>query len=67
MVAEKRLISHLYQSKEDGKWIIQSNEEHQKGVAKMAASFAKRFKLPSWGYVLGLLHDKGKERAAFQV
>lgn len=66
MVAEKRLISHLYQSKEDGKWIIQSNEEHQKGVAKMAASFAKRFKLPSWGYVLGLLHDKGKERAAFQ-
>lgn len=42
------------------------NDEHQKGVAKIAASFAKRFELPSWGYALGLLHDKGKERAAFQ-
>lgn len=63
---EEQLISHLYQSKENGQWIIQSNDEHQKGVAKMAASFAGQFGLPSWGYALGLLHDKGKERAAFQ-
>lgn len=56
----------MYQSKENGQWIIQSNDEHQKGVAKMAASFAGQFGLPSWGYALGLLHDKGKERAAFQ-
>ena len=66
MIAERQLISHLYQNKENGQWMIQSNDEHQKGVAKIAASFAKRFELPSWGYALGLLHDKGKERAAFQ-
>lgn len=66
MLVEKQLISHLRQNKENGQWIIQSNDEHQKGVAEMAASFAGQFGLPSWGYALGLLHDKGKERAAFQ-
>lgn len=63
---QRQLIAHLYQSKENGQWVIQSNDEHLKGVAKMAASFAGQFGLSSWGYVLGLLHDKGKERAAFQ-
>lgn len=63
---EEQAISHLYQRKEDGKWIIQSNEEHQKGVAEMAASYAGLFGLASWGNFLGLIHDKGKERAAFQ-
>ena len=66
MIAEKPLISHLRQNKENGLWIIQSNDEHQKGVAEMAASFAGQFGLSSWGHALGLLHDKGKERAAFQ-
>lgn len=66
MVCKRQLIAHLYQSKENGQWVIQSNDEHLKGVAKMAASFAGQFGLSSWGYVLGLLHDKGKERAAFQ-
>lgn len=60
------LISHLYQRKEDGLWIIQSHDEHQQGVAQLAATFAGQFGLPSWGRTLGLLHDKGKERAAFQ-
>lgn len=63
---ERQAISHLYQRKKDGKWIIQSNEEHQKGVAEMAASYAGLFGLASWGSFLGLIHDKGKERAAFQ-
>lgn len=66
MIAEKLFISHLYQDKENGQWIIQTNDEHQKGVAEMAASFASQFGLSYWGYVLGILHDKGKERAAFQ-
>lgn len=66
MIAEAQIISHLYQSKEDGQWIIQSNDDHQEGVAKMAAFFAGQFGLSSWGYALGLIHDKGKERAAFQ-
>ena len=66
MIDEKQLISHLYQNRENGQWMIQTNDEHQKGVADMAASFAGQFGLPSWGRALGLLHDKGKEWAAFQ-
>ena len=66
MITEKELISHLYQDKVNGVWIIQTNDEHQKGVAEMAMSFSKQFGLPSWGYTLGILHDKGKERLAFQ-
>ena len=60
------MISHLYLDDAHNSWIIQTNDEHQKGVADMAACFANQFGLPSWGYVLGILHDKGKERLAFQ-
>lgn len=63
---KKQFISHLYQKERDGIWIIQSNDEHQKGVAELATSFAGQFGLPSWGHMLGMLHDKGKERLAFQ-
>ena len=66
METEKQLISHLYQNKENGKWIIQTNDEHQRGVAEMATSYSGLFGLPSWGHTLGMLHDKGKERDAFQ-
>lgn len=66
MRAEKLLISHLYQDQRTGEWIIQSNDEHQKGVAELAATFAGKFGLPSWGYILGMFHDKGKECDAFQ-
>lgn len=64
MLVDEQIISHLYQNKDN--WIIQTNEEHQKGVAELASSFAGKFGLPSWGYILGLLHDKGKERNSFQ-
>lgn len=60
------IISHLYQDKKDGHWVIQSNEEHTKGVAELASRFANEFGMASWGKVLGLLHDKGKESNAFQ-
>lgn len=66
MLKEKQIISHLYQNKDTGEWIIQTNEEHQKGVAEMSSLFAGEFGLSSWGYVLGILHDKGKERKSFQ-
>ena len=66
METENKIISHLYISKEDGQYVIQTNEEHQKGVATIASKFAKEFGLSYWGYTLGMLHDKGKERAAFQ-
>lgn len=63
---EKQIISHLYRDNENGQWVIQSNYEHQTGVAELAAKFAGQFGMPSWGYTLGMLHDKGKERTAFQ-
>ena len=62
----KEIISHLYQDINDGHWVIQSNEEHTKGVAELASRFANEFGMASWGKVLGLLHDKGKESDAFQ-
>lgn len=45
---------------------FQSNEEHQQGVAKMAAEFADAFGMKEYGELLGLLHDKGKEQESFQ-
>lgn len=63
METEPQIISHLYN---DGEWHIQTNEEHCKGVAELAASFAKEFGYEQWGYLLGLLHDRGKERRGFQ-
>lgn len=63
MKKEPQIISHLYN---DGEWHIQTNEEHCKGVAELAASFAKEFGYEQWGYLLGLLHDRGKERRGFQ-
>lgn len=62
----KEIISHLYQDKSDGHWVIQSNEEHTAGVAERASRFANEFGMASWGKTLGLLHDKGKESNAFQ-
>lgn len=66
MTIEKLTISHLYKNSENGQWVIQTNEEHQEGTAELASEFAGQFGLPTWGRVLGLLHDKGKERNAFQ-
>ena len=60
-------ISHLKNADDgSGKWIFQSNEEHSEGVATLAASFAKKIGFEEWGYVLGMLHDKGKEQDGFQ-
>ena len=49
-----------------GDLAVQTNEEHQQGVARLAANFAAKFGMAEWGRVLGLLHDKGKEQRAFQ-
>ena len=56
------IISHI--RSED--WAIQSNNEHQKGVSLLASKFAKDFGMAEWGRVMGLLHDKGKEKKSFQ-
>ena len=58
-------ISHLYKD-EEGRWVIQSNEEHSVGVAERASNFACKFGFGYIAKIMGLLHDKGKEQAAFQ-
>lgn len=45
---------------------VQSNEEHSEGVSKLCEKFASEFGFGEWGRVIGLLHDKGKEKKAFQ-
>ncbi len=60
------VISHLRQDSKTGHWAIQTNEAHCKGVAELAKHFASEFDMGNWGYVMGLLHDKGKERDNFQ-
>lgn len=59
------IISHIYND-DCNHWHIQSNEDHCQGVAKLASKFADEFGMASWGRVLGVLHDKGKESNAFQ-
>ena len=59
-------ISHIKQLLPSGEWLFQSNNEHQEGVARLAAKFASEFGMKDWGRVLGLLHDKGKEQVTFQ-
>ena len=59
------IISHIRQDN-NGQWIIQTNDEHQRGVAELAGKFAADFDMAAWGEVVGLLHDKGKEKRAFQ-
>ena len=58
-------ISHIKQDSNNN-WIIQPNSEHQKNVAELSASFADQFGLSHIGYILGILHDEGKERLSFQ-
>ena len=56
------IISHIRQN--DG--AIQSNAAHQLGVAQIAKSFAMNFDCGDIAYVMGLLHDKGKEQVEWQ-
>lgn len=59
------IVSHLRQD-DRGEYVHQSNDEHCRHVAEIAKTFAASFGMGEWGYVLGLLHDKGKEKHQFQ-
>lgn len=59
---KKNIISHVRMTD----MVCQSNDDHQRGVAERAETFAAEFGMAEWGRVLGLLHDKGKEQRAFQ-
>lgn len=60
------IISHIRKDEASNEIYYQSNEEHSIGVAKLAKCFADSFGMGEWGYALGLLHDKGKEKHQFQ-
>lgn len=62
---DETVISHIYQN-EQGEWIIQSNADHCRQTASLCADFAAEFGMAKWGCMLGLLHDRGKERKGFQ-
>lgn len=64
MKQDSVIISHLYN---DGKWHIQTNDDHCEGVARLASEFASEFGLTEWGRMVGLLHDRGKESDGFQA
>jgi len=55
------LLAHL---SEDGR--SQSLEDHLRGTARRAESFASAFGAETWGRAVGLLHDDGKASDAFQ-
>ncbi|MCI6724626.1 MAG: CRISPR-associated endonuclease Cas3'', partial [Bacteroidales bacterium] len=61
-----KYISHIRKNQYDEIISYQSNEEHCIGVAELAKQFASEFGMGNWGYVLGILHDKGKEKKEFQ-
>lgn len=64
MSNSETVISHIKGTPRH--WTIQSNDNHQQGVALLASKFADSFGMSDWGKVLGLLHDIGKEKKAFQ-
>ena len=55
------IISHI-----DNNGTIQSNKEHQQGVAERSKLFAEEFGMGDCGFIMGLLHDKGKEQKEWQ-
>ena len=61
MPTDQITISHI-----DNCGAIQSNEEHQRGVAQRAERFATEFGMGDCGRLMGLLHDKGKEQKEWQ-
>lgn len=63
---EPKYKSHIRKDIEGNIEAIQSNEEHSLGVAELARKFASEFGMGDFGYVMGLLHDKGKEKDEFQ-
>ena len=61
-----KYISHIRKNAMGEIECFQSNEEHCKAVAELAKEFASEFGMGEWGYILGVLHDKGKEKHQFQ-
>jgi CRISPR-associated endonuclease/helicase Cas3 len=56
--------AHSVEGKPPSEWHYL--EEHLKGTAELAKSFADAFGSGEWGYLAGLWHDMGKYSEAFQ-
>lgn len=63
---EPKYISHIRKDADGNIIAFQSNEEHSRNVAELANQFAVEFGMGDFGYVMGMLHDKGKEKDEFQ-
>ncbi len=61
MPADQITISHI-----NIEGAVQTNEEHQRGVAQRTERFAAEFGMSDCGRLMGLLHDKGKEQKEWQ-
>jgi CRISPR-associated endonuclease/helicase Cas3 len=60
----KTFYAHSVDGKPPDEW--QLLEEHLKGTAELARSFANEFGCGEWGYLAGLWHDLGKYSSDFQ-
>lgn len=58
-------IGHVRQE-DGGQWRIQPLADHLIGTARLCRQFSSAFGMGGLGYVIGLLHDLGKYKAAFQ-
>lgn len=61
-----KYISHIRKDADGNIMAYQGNEEHSRGVAELARQFASEFGMGDFGHVMGMLHDKGKEKDEFQ-
>lgn len=59
------IISHI--RKNINGFEMQSNKSHSEGVASLAEQFAETIGFGKWAWVMGMLHDKGKEQDTFQT
>ena len=66
MPVKPLFISHIRKDTEGNIVAFQSNDEHCNNVAALARIFAEEFGMGDFGYVMGLVHDKGKEKTEFQ-
>jgi hypothetical protein len=54
----KKIYVYRFEEKPVNEW--PGFEEHLKGAAELAASFAEEFGCAEWGYLVGLRHEKLK-------
>ena len=66
MIEIPQYISHIRKDVDGNIVAYQSNDDHSHGVALLAKNFASKFGMGNFGYIMGMLHDKGKEKNEFQ-